>query len=200
MIYMGASSKWASWVRDMAVIMSEQATSALQLCQWGLCGSQWQLAIVPLHPAMAAHGCNRWRWRQKGQLWRRLEVDYMTVSHRKILINTLWSHFMCTHLLQPRLTLYDPMDCSPPASSLHGILRARILEWIAMSSSRGSSRLRDRIHVSWSFCVAGGFFTEQSGEPYTYVCVYVCICMCIHTYIYICIYMHIGLAKVWVFP
>ena len=40
-------------------------------------------------------------------------------------------------------TLCDPMDCSPPASSVHGILQARILEWVAMPSSRGSSRPRD---------------------------------------------------------
>ena len=37
---------------------------------------------------------------------------------------------------QPCLTLCDPMDCSPPGSSVHGILQARILEWVAMSSSR----------------------------------------------------------------
>ena len=36
-------------------------------------------------------------------------------------------------------TLYDPVDCSPPGSSVHGILQARILEWVAMPSSRGSS-------------------------------------------------------------
>ena len=39
--------------------------------------------------------------------------------------------------------LCDPMDCSPPGSSVHGILQARIVEWVAISSSRGSSRLRD---------------------------------------------------------
>ena len=38
-------------------------------------------------------------------------------------------------------TLRDPMDCNPPGSSVHGILQARILEWVATSSSRGSSRL-----------------------------------------------------------
>ena len=38
---------------------------------------------------------------------------------------------------------WDPIDCSPPGSSVHGILQARILEWVAMSSSRGSSWLRD---------------------------------------------------------
>ena len=41
-----------------------------------------------------------------------------------------------------------PVDCSPPSSSIHGILQARILEWVAISFSRGSSRPRDRTQVS----------------------------------------------------
>ena len=45
-------------------------------------------------------------------------------------------------------TLWDPMDCSLPGSSLHGILQARVLEWVAISFSRGSSWPRDWIHVS----------------------------------------------------
>ena len=47
----------------------------------------------------------------------------------------------CLHAqsLQLYLTLSDPMDCSPPGSSVHGILRERILEWVAISSSWGSS-------------------------------------------------------------
>ena len=45
-------------------------------------------------------------------------------------------------------TLCDPVDCSPPDSSVHGILQARILEWVAISFSRGSSLPRDLIHVS----------------------------------------------------
>ena len=47
----------------------------------------------------------------------------------------------CVHakLLQSCLTLWDPMDCSPPASSVHGILQAKILEWVARLSSRRSS-------------------------------------------------------------
>ena len=40
---------------------------------------------------------------------------------------------------QSCLTLSDPMECSPPGSSVHGILRARILDWVAMPSSRGPS-------------------------------------------------------------
>ena len=46
-------------------------------------------------------------------------------------------------LLQSCLTLCDPVDCSPPGSSVHGILQARILEWVAISFSRISSRPRD---------------------------------------------------------
>ena len=57
---------------------------------------------------------------------------------------------------QSCLTLCDPMDCSPSGSSLHGILQARILEWVAVSSSRGSSQSRDWTQVS---CIVGRLFT-----------------------------------------
>ena len=50
----------------------------------------------------------------------------------------------------------DPKDCSPPGSSVHGILQERILEWIVISFSRGSSQPRDGTQVS---CTAGRFFT-----------------------------------------
>ena len=45
-------------------------------------------------------------------------------------------------------TLCDPVDCSPPGSFVHGILQAGILEWVAISFSRGSSGSRDRTQVS----------------------------------------------------
>ena len=54
------------------------------------------------------------------------------------------------------LTLFDSMGYSPPGSSVHGILQARILEWIAIHFSRGSSWPRDRTQVSHT---AGRFFT-----------------------------------------
>ena len=53
---------------------------------------------------------------------------------------------------QPCPALCDPMDCSPPGSSVHGILQVRTLEWVAMLSSRGSSQPRDRTRVS---CIGG---------------------------------------------
>ena len=54
------------------------------------------------------------------------------------------------------VALCDPMDCSPPGSSVHGILQARILEWVAIPFSRGSSQPRDRTPVSY---IADRFFT-----------------------------------------
>ena len=56
---------------------------------------------------------------------------------------------------QSCLTLCNPVDCSPPGSSVHGILQERILEWVAMPSSRGSSQPRDQTLVS---CIAGRLF------------------------------------------
>ena len=50
------------------------------------------------------------------------------------------------------------MDCSPPGPSAHGILEASILEWVAISFSKGSSRPRGWIYIS---CIAGGFFTTE---------------------------------------
>ena len=57
---------------------------------------------------------------------------------------------------QSCLTLCNTMDCSLPGSSVHGIIQARILEWVAMPSSKQSSQPRDQTQVSH---IAGGFFT-----------------------------------------
>ena len=58
--------------------------------------------------------------------------------------------------LQSCPTLCDPMDCSPPGSSVHGFFQTGILEWVAISFSKGSSRPRDR---TWVSCTTGRFFT-----------------------------------------
>ena len=70
-----------------------------------------------------------------------------------------WCH---AKSLQSRLTLCDPMDCSPPGSSVCWILQARILEWIAMPSSRRPPWLRDLTCISTSPALAGGFFTTSA--------------------------------------
>ena len=61
----------------------------------------------------------------------------------------LWVYtYVSTLVAQSCLTLCDPMNCGLPGSSVHGMLQARILGWVAISFSRGSSRPRDGIQVS----------------------------------------------------
>ena len=55
---------------------------------------------------------------------------------------------VCVLVAQSCLTLCDPIDCSPPGSSVHGILQARILEWVAIPFSRRSSQARDWTQVN----------------------------------------------------
>ena len=67
---------------------------------------------------------------------------------------------MCMHA-QWRHTPCNPVDCGPPGSSVHGIHQARILEWVAGPSSRGSFPTREQIQVSCVFCIADGLFTAE---------------------------------------
>ena len=63
-------------------------------------------------------------------------------------------------------TLCDSMDCSPPGSSAHLIFQARMLEWVAISFSRGYSWLRDWTQV---FCIVADFLlSEPTGKPHSY--------------------------------
>ena len=69
------------------------------------------------------------------------------------------------------------MDCSLPGSAVHGILQARILEWVAMTFSRGSSQPRDWTRVS---CIAGRFFTIwATREAHAEVGVFLIIRACV---------------------
>ena len=67
----------------------------------------------------------------------------------------------CAQSLKSCLALCDPMDCSPSGSSVHGILQARILEWVARPSFGGYSRPRDQTCASL-FLLAGRFFTTRT--------------------------------------
>ena len=86
------------------------------------------------------------------------------------------SHLSLVQLIATPWTIYIP-----PSSSAHMILQVRILEWIAMPSSRGSSQPRNQTCVSCNSCIAGGFFTPmQLGKLiymhilslYKYICTY----------------------------
>ena len=97
-----------------------------------------------------------------------------------ILLSLLFLHkyyspaCVCAQSLQLCLTLCDPIDCSLPGSSVHGILQVRIQERVPMLSSRGSSQLRVG---TWGSCFAGRFSTveplekptPQHSEPFTFL-------------------------------
>ena len=81
-------------------------------------------------------------------------TEYYQLDTRK------WSEVL---VAQSCLTLCDPMNCSLLGSSVHGTLQARILEWVAISFSRGSSQPRDQTQVSC--IVADSLPSEPPGKP-----------------------------------
>ena len=92
---------------------------------------------------------------------RTVELNTRMVKHSGInrnQVSVLEKKELVTHSC---LTLCSPMDCTPPGSSVHGILQARILEWVAIPSSRGSSQPRDQTQGS-SPALAGRFFTTST--------------------------------------
>ena len=74
---------------------------------------------------------------------------------------------VCVCVCNSHVRLCDPMDCSQPGSSVHGILQARILEWVAISFSRASSQPRDRTH---SFLLCGRILSclSHQGSPLSF--------------------------------
>ena len=92
----------------------------------------------------------------------------LSVHGLQILCPILWvALLLCVLVAQSCLTLCDPMNCSPPGSSVCGISQVRILAWVAISSSRGSSPPRDQTQVSF---VAGRFSTVWAtrGAPLSF--------------------------------
>ena len=87
--------------------------------------------------------------------------DWQTFSVWRDLLNK--NHIVCVYVCvlvsQACLTLCDPMDCSPPGLSVHEILQARILEWVVIPFSRGSSWPRDQTRVS---CISGRSLTVRA--------------------------------------
>ena len=84
-------------------------------------------------------------------------LDHNILENRDpvlIFVNDIQQSVLCiqkdseSEVAQSCPTLCDPMDCNLPCSSIHGIFQARVLEWVAISSSRGSSRPRDQTQVS----------------------------------------------------
>ena len=126
---------------------------------------QWELRVL----ISRLPGNSRWvsLWTQI-MFTERFRLLWRTCGCSPPSLPTLMAHTeavcmcVCVLVTQSYPTLCDPMDCSLPGSSVHGILQARILEWVAIPFSIGSSRSGHWIRVSH---IAGRFFTIwASGE------------------------------------
>ena len=143
-----------------AVRMANIKKSATDKC-WEGCGEKesllhrwWECKLVqPL-------------WRTVGRFLRKLKTElpydpaipllgiYPDKSPIKKDTHALRSCALCcAFITQSCPTLCDPVDCSPPGSSVHGILQARILEWVAVPSSRGSSQPRNQTCFAYISCI-----------------------------------------------
>ena len=80
----------------------------------------------------------------------------------------LWSR-CCAQSLQSCPTLCNPVDRSPPASSVYGIIQARILEWVAISFSRGLNRPSNWTYISYVSCIGSGFFTTRASRCFDFI-------------------------------
>ena len=97
----------------------------------------------------------------------------------------------CAELLQLCPTLCDFVDCSLPGSSVHGILQARILEWVAMPSSRGASQPRDRTQVSCVSCIGRQVLYHQHHQGSRSRCTITQMYVSLSTYDVVIIYIYI---------
>ena len=113
------------------------------------------------HPWRGPLGNLPFTWIPQGNMWSSQAQRHTGIEHHQqnlgtqVLGSRMASHTCCMHAqsLQSCLILCNPMDCNLPGSSVHGIHQARILEWVAMSSSRGSSQPRGQTHVSYVSCI-----------------------------------------------
>ena len=93
-------------------------------------------------------------------MWEDPKVSKAWLTQKQTMVGRVPGDLVSTRVClraKSLLTLCNPRDCSPPDSSVHGILQARILEWIAFPFSSGSSPPRDQ---TWISCIAGRFFTN----------------------------------------
>ena len=145
------SQTWLKWLSSSSRVGSQNHVSPCPCpTSWATCDSEISKNAVTSREKVR-------EGRQDGKfillMWGK-QILYLSKALRSNDPIYLSQFSMLVAQLYP--TLCDPMDYTPPGSSVHGIIQARILEWVAILFSRESSQLRDQTLVS---CIAGRFFT-----------------------------------------
>ena len=152
----GQHEKWGHWLTYFIsvhtwIILNTNIDKIIIKWIWGT-GNVLVLDFwIYLRPAIYPSSCI--------QHWNSVKKHFLTVFfsinfYWSVIVFTLLCSFLWVHAkwLQSCPILWDPMDCSPPGSSVHGILQVWILKWVAMPFSRGSSWPRFWTQVSYVSC------------------------------------------------
>ena len=136
---------WVFWAFQVVASGKEPAFQCRRCKRWGfdpwVRKIPWRRAWQPtpvILPGESHEQMNLVGYSPIGS--RRVRHDWSNLAQHRL----IWSE-----VAQPCLTLWDPMDCSLPCSSVHGIFQARVLEWVAISFSKGSSPPRDQTLISY---------------------------------------------------
>ena len=171
-----SSSRGSSWPKDQTSVSCVSCNAGRCFTHWAIGEAQWEGKYTKLWPFskdmrfalfnLAAAAA--WMNEKISFLCNRPYHSTSNTTHTLVKAHPhrMASHYtslrvnvalcVCVLVTQSCPTLCDPTDCSPPGFSVHGILQARILEWIAIPFSRGTSQPRDWTQVS---CLTGRFFT-----------------------------------------
>ena len=118
-------------------------------------------ALPTPFPSISVHTA----WLQESNIWLFFLTVFFGLWSSRLTLKCVWAQLCLTLCNSVWLS-----DCSSTGSSVHGTLQARVLEWVAMPSSRRSSQPRDWTCISGVSCTADRFFTtELSRKPFTHM-------------------------------
>ena len=124
---------------------------------------------IALHPMVFCMGCSPLASAQTFHPVQEACLLSLILQQESKLCSATLKSCVCTCATCP--TLCDPIGCSPPGSSVHGVFQARIPQWVAISSSRGSSQSWDQIQISCVSCIGRKILYHCTtwGAPSTHV-------------------------------
>ena len=168
---------WETWVQSLGwedPLEKEMATSCLGN---PMDGGAWQTTVhgVTKSPTYWASSLSLFHFKRT---WTTFKSKHNIHDWHSCLLCVCVCVCVCSHSI---MSESSATPFSPPGFSVHGTFLARILEWVATFSSKGSSWPRDRIRISVGSCIDRWFFNTEPPEK-IHICMYVCLYICIHIY------------------